>query len=225
MEKTLLTTIENSKVWKLNEKPVIIFKAKMSIDADGSPQAYNPQNTGLDYLGNAGHSGNWWALVTDNGNSSGNPIIQKESDPAPGFYISTTSLQDESFGVKDPNRYVNSSEIPFFVLPKLAMTTGDIKLGDLGIIHNLNNNQTSFAIFADTGPKNKIGEGSIKLAENLGLNSSPKHGGTDSRIIIYCIFPGSGNGSPMTLDELNQKGNEICNNLDVTSIFEIDLDE
>jgi hypothetical protein len=32
--------------------------------------------------------GNWWALVTRNGR----PIVQGADDPAPGFYVSTTTL-------------------------------------------------------------------------------------------------------------------------------------
>jgi len=40
------------------------YKSEMTIDADGAYRAYNQNNTGLDYLANAGHPGNWWALVT-----------------------------------------------------------------------------------------------------------------------------------------------------------------
>jgi hypothetical protein len=85
--------------------------------------------SGLDYLANAGKPGNWWALVTDNGKSSGNPVVQSSSDPAPSFYISTTSLEDSSVGREDPRRYVNAEWINFFVLPgKLGLGA---KLGDL----------------------------------------------------------------------------------------------
>src|SRR5271165_3204735 len=78
--------------------PAIVWEGGMQIDADGSPRAYNPVSSkGLDALGNAGRPGNWWALATVNGKSSGKPVIQGPSDPAPGFYVSTTALELEQF--------------------------------------------------------------------------------------------------------------------------------
>src|SRR5437870_1915098 len=62
---------------------VVAFKAKFSIDADGSPRAYGPSNNGLDDTANAGHAGNWWGVVTSNGKSNGTPVLQKASDPFP----------------------------------------------------------------------------------------------------------------------------------------------
>jgi hypothetical protein len=42
------------------------YEAGLNIDADGAPHGYHPDGrSGLDYLGNAGRPGNWWALVTD----------------------------------------------------------------------------------------------------------------------------------------------------------------
>src|SRR5438045_8956373 len=97
------------------------YVTEMMIYAYCGYHAYHPYNkSGLDYLGNAGRPGNWWALVTDNGQPDGNPIRQKNSDPAPGFYISTTSLEDTPQDRKDPRRYVNAEAINFFVLPDIS---------------------------------------------------------------------------------------------------------
>jgi hypothetical protein len=75
------------------------YEAGTMIDADGGYHSYHPDGkSGLDYLGKAGRPGNWWALVTDSGLPSGNPIVQTEHEPAPGFYISTTSLEDPTRG-------------------------------------------------------------------------------------------------------------------------------
>ncbi len=79
--KTQLFTVANRPVWKWNGLSTVFYKSGMTIDADGAPKAYHPKpddNKGLDALGNAGHPGNWWALVTDNGKPSGNPVIQIE---------------------------------------------------------------------------------------------------------------------------------------------------
>ena len=55
-----------------------------TIDGDGAPNCYHPDGSppGLDYLGNAGEPGNWWALATHNKKSSGNPVIQPASEVA-----------------------------------------------------------------------------------------------------------------------------------------------
>ena len=37
----------------------------MTIDADGAPNAYHPDNTGLDDLANAGTPGRWEGLAKD----------------------------------------------------------------------------------------------------------------------------------------------------------------
>ena len=159
-----------------SDDSAFFYEAGFMIDADGAYRAYHPDGQpGLDYLGNAGTPGNWWALVTTNGKPNGNPVIQSASDPAPGFYISTTSLQDPSKDASDPRRYVDSESINFFVLPgRLGLGA---KLGDFGVVIRPANNDYDYAIFADVGPAAKIGEGSIALAAALGLPASPKNGG------------------------------------------------
>ena len=48
-----------------------------------------------------------------------------------------------------------------------------------------------YGIYADVGPSSKIGEASIRMASALKINSDPKTGGTESKIIAYLVFPGS----------------------------------
>jgi hypothetical protein len=72
----------------LDDGSAFFYEAGLTIDADGAPHAYHPnEKSGLDYLSNAWRPGNWWALVTDNAKPSGRPIIQGANDPAPGFYM------------------------------------------------------------------------------------------------------------------------------------------
>ena len=179
-----------------DDDSAFFYRAGMMIDADGAYHAYHPDGkSGLDYLGNAGKPGNWWALVTDNGKPSGNPVRQKKSDPAPGFYISTTSLEDESKNRRDPRRYVDAESINFFVLPgKLGLGA---KLGDFGVAIRPDRNEYDYAVYADVGPAGKIGEASIALAAALGIPSNPKHGGIGDGI-LYIVFPGSNDGWPLT---------------------------
>jgi len=187
-----------------NDPSAFFYEAGFMIDADGAYHAYHRDNSsGLDYLGNAGKPGNWWALVTDNGRPSGDPVIQSGSDPAPGFYISTTSLEDESKDRRDPRRYVDAESINFFVLPgRLGLGA---QLGDFGVVVRPAANDYDYAIYADVGPASKIGEGSIALAAALGIPSNPKNGGAGHGI-IYIVFPGSRQGWPLTQAQIDQHG-------------------
>jgi len=194
-----------------------MFRAKMAIDADGSPRAYGPSNSGLDYTANAGSPGNWWGVVTDNNN---NPVIQNSSAPYPGMYVSTTSLTDASFGATNPLRYVNSETVPFIVLPSAVTSIGGISLGDIVYVHNSTNNSGYYAVYADGGPSGKLGEGSIYLASLLRVNSNARTGGTSSAIIDYVVFPqsGSGQGTIPSISQINSIGASQINNVGGTGI-------
>ncbi len=208
MTRNLLGRIRYSNIYTFLEDPsAYFFEAGMMIDADGACRAYHPQpGKGQDYLGNAGKPGNWWALVTDDGKKTGAPVIQGPNDPAPGYYISTTSLQDSSKERTDPTRYVDADTVPFFVLPGNARFGAS--LGDFGFVVNSKNGKSCGCIYADSGPAGNIGEGSIALAEALGVPSSPKNGGTGHGI-VFVVFPGSRKGWPMSTDEIKATGEEI----------------
>jgi hypothetical protein len=167
------------------------------VDADGAYKAYHPKNYGLDSLTHAGYPGNWWALVTDNGERSGTPVVQKASDPAPGYYVSTTSLYDRNNrNPRDPRRYVDAATIPYIVLPPRGLKYA--RLGDFATVINLENGKISSAIVADGSLElpDRIGEGSIALAKALGIDPDPRNGGKDDGGILYLVYPGSGNGAP-----------------------------
>jgi hypothetical protein len=138
----------------------------MAIDADGAPTAYHPTHgRGLDNLANAGHEGNWYGVVTDTCRRNGKPVVQGPNDPAPGFYVSPTALRDSHFERQDPRRYVDSTRIPYISLPGHHTNVLHAALGDLAMVVNGHNGRHSAAIFADVGPRAKIGEGSIALAK------------------------------------------------------------
>lgn len=203
-----LSRIGYSTIYTLQEdKSAYFYGAGMMIDADGAYKAYHPDKvSGLDYLANGGKPGNWWALVTDDGKPTGNPVIQKEGDPAPGFYISTTSLQDKTKAATDPLRYVDSSSIPYIVLPGNARFGAN--LSDLCIVYNPKNKKLCGGVFADTGPRNQIGEASIAMANGVGVPGNPKNGG-QAHGLIYVVFPGSSAGWPLSNDDIQQKANDI----------------
>jgi hypothetical protein len=149
------------------------------VDADGAPDAYSPTG-GRDALGNAGHPGNWWGIMTDTGRPSGQPIVQGPRDPSPGAYVSTTALCDHRYGERDPRRYVDSARVPYLSIPRELLALG-VTLGDLACVSYKGN--WCPAIVGDVGPSGRIGEGSIYLAAQLGIDSSPRHGGVGAGVL------------------------------------------
>jgi hypothetical protein len=122
--------------------------------------------------------------------------------------VSATALADHSKAVKDPARYVDASKIPFIVLPGGMARQIGARPGDFAVVFNQRNGKSSFAIFGDVGPIDRIGEGSVALAENLGIRSNARNGGARGGI-LYLVFPGSGNGRPRTLDEIDTEGRKL----------------
>lgn len=189
-------------IMQLNAEPGVLgWTCPLAIDGDGHPKCYHPQGSppGLDYLANAGSPGNWWGIATNNGEADGTPFIQSAKMPAPGFYVSTTALVDPARKPDNPARYVNSGEIPFIVLPSKPVFSQKPKqiLGDLALVFNNKTGKKSWAVYADIGPSNEIGEGSMALADALGIKSDPKTGGESQEVIAMIYFPGSKIGWPL----------------------------
>lgn len=152
---------------KKADKQIVV---PMSVDVDGAPTSYGPNDKkALDFELNAHvgakKSGKVVGYLID---KNGKPIIQGENDPAPGFYISTTSYHDiNNPNETDPRRYVNASEINYTVLATSAKNKG-VETGDFCVVHAIKKNTTVFAIVGDTGHSNGA-EGSLALLQRLGF--------------------------------------------------------
>ncbi len=194
--------VRDTPIWKLPETSAFFFVGSLLIDADGSPNAYNAENTGLDDLSNAGEPGDWQGVIQD---KDGNPVVQGPDDPYPDYYISCTTLFDRTKAPLDPARFVDASKIPYIVLPGELARDVDARVGDFAVVINLRNGKSSYAIFADTGA---LGEGSIALAENLGIPSDARRGGARGGI-LYLVFPGSGDRTPRPIEEINSETDKL----------------
>lgn len=187
------------------------YKSTMGVDADGAPNAYGPHNSGLDWTRNAGHPGHWTSIVTDNGKPGGKPVLQGRSDPFPGLYISTTALVDPSVNSeRDLSRYVNASDIPYVSMTGAAFHWAyeapphgrGLRKGDLAYVYYRGNSAS--AILAEVGGS-ELGEGSIALAKLLGGSGNPRSG-TLPRHVIFILFPGSGDGIPLSAADIQTRG-------------------
>ena len=194
----------STSAWSCSSSEVraFVYQSGFAVDADGAYRAYHPNNRlGLDSIEHAGRRGDWGALATDTGKPNGRPVIQKKGDPAPGYYVSMTALYDSSIvDERNPRRFVDAASVPYVVLPPEGFKRA--RLGDFAMVMNRENGKVVGAIIADeSAPELPMGEGSIALAEMLGIDSNARTGGTDEGV-VYIIYPGSGNGKPRTLAEI-----------------------
>src|SRR5262245_30962205 len=89
----------------------------MAIDADGAPNAYHPDDKGIDALANAGFPhGGWKSILALDLRDSTKPFVQTDG-PFAGFFVSKTALQDLDRAETDPRRYVDSTRVPYIVFP------------------------------------------------------------------------------------------------------------
>jgi len=234
-------------VWRTVVPSAFLYVAGMEIDVDGAPNAYGPpEQPGLDFLGNASSKpkdwklGEWRGIVAGpNGTGladvKGNKAFVQNDGVHKGFFISQTSLQDES--VKDPlnpARYVDATKVPYLALPlarpakkgKQDPTYFEelgLRLGDYAVVVNSKNAKWSAAIFADSKVLPNLGECSAALADALAVPSDVrgahkrKHGDKSAVAagapggIVYLIFPssGAGQGSIPSLQVIQGKGKEL----------------
>jgi hypothetical protein len=189
---TEIDSVAGASIWSIEGEPKsYVFKAGLMIDCDGSPRAYGPNNSGIDYTANggdpiSGKPGAWWGGPVDKHNKA---ILQKIYDPQPGFYVSATSLNNPTYPQESQYRYVDAESIPFIVIP--GSHSNGAKVGDVCLCLNQKTGDNCYGVFADVGPSSKIGEASMRMATALKIDNNPKTGGTESRNVIYLVFPGS----------------------------------
>ena len=165
-------------IFKLKDRPGFFYRGRMTVDADGAPKCYHPKpddGLGLDDLANS--------------TSNSRKFIQGKNGvgPAPGFFVSQTSLQ---FGPENRcDSFVDAENIPYIVFYGKSKFPS-IQLGDVAMVVSLVTGKRTHAIVADGNNKTK-GEASMKTASNLGVNPSPRHGGDENFNFIYLIFPDS----------------------------------
>ncbi|MCE7874522.1 hypothetical protein DYH09_29715 [bacterium CPR1] len=108
-----------------------------------------------------------------------------------------------SLSLKGNPKYPNADKVPYYVLPPQVAKKMGAKVGDLGMISY--KGKSIAAVFADVGPRNRIGELSRNAALQLGIPASPTTGGVPSGV-EYRVFPGSrGDKRPSAADLTPEK--------------------
>lgn len=207
---------KGTKLWKLPGSAAYFYVTKrMAIDADGAPNAYHPEDKGIDALKNAGYPGPGWkgVLVPDPADPL-RPFVQAEGEYA-GYFLAMTTLEDLALPVTDPRRYVDARTVPYMVFPgDFYRIKGTGRLGDLAAARNLSNGKTSPVVVAEKGPDDaKLGEVSIRLAENLGgSHVNPRTGtGAPSGEFLYVVFPKSRSDPPwpVSAERMEERTKEL----------------
>ena len=139
-----------------------------------------------------------------------------EADPA---FQADTSLHDAA------DKPLNSRRYPFIVLPLPpkdssvdSLDNHGVSLGDLGVCI-YKNGKVVAVLYGDKGPRQKIGEGSMLAASQLGINPDPNIGGIDpSEIppgIVHVVFPGS---NDVTGTKTNRSADDVVS--DALALFD-----
>jgi hypothetical protein len=197
MSKVHIMTCGPTKIYWDEDAQIMSYTGDFTVLADGAPQAYGPPGCSpqpLDYLENAGYSGNWWGLSC---NSKGQPYVQKEGDydkwPFPSLYISCTAYAHADYAADDCRRWIDASIVLAAVIPGNVRMAVEPKF--LGCRVRVTDKKYGVVIedivCSDIGPAHHAGEGSMALAAKFGLNNNPKNGGSSDRSRWFWeFFPG-----------------------------------
>ena len=216
-------TYQGVKIYRVSSEAYTYQTGHIALDADGAPDAYGPGDIGLDYNANAGYvpgSDGWENVLVADPDEPDQPYVQTSGATA-GYFVSMTSLIDESAAVADtdPAKYVDATAIPYIVFPgDFYDESGTGDWGDVAMVRSLSNNQQSAAIIADGGPAtDPLGEISLALAAALGgTEPDPRDGsGVPPGPLQVVIFPYSHKQPawPRTLDDIQQQASDLLQSI------------
>ena len=182
------------------------FTADADIDADGAngqigeKAAYMAGDAGSELLANGGMGMKNGAVVGVKSWYKDIVICGANGQPRMfpgGLVASKTSYvrhvigSNRAMAADDPSAYIDAETIAYIAIPPIiiAATKGAV-MGCRTRVTNLANGKVSEGIVADVGPRTKVGEVSIQMARELGLDPSPRSGGVSTQTIRYEIWPG-----------------------------------
>ncbi|TDD61766.1 peptidoglycan-binding protein [Kribbella antibiotica] len=102
------------------------------------------------------------------------------------------SFQPNTSWNQSDGRPLNAAGLPFIVVP-LSSTIWNFRNAGINgatIAAVVYQDKVAYAVVGDQGPTGIIGEGSYKLAQQLGINPNPSSGGVSGAVVTYILFPG-----------------------------------
>jgi hypothetical protein len=99
-------------------------------------------------------------------------------------------FQNDTYLHRDGKALDAIEEAYVVVPPIVCRKTSGIVFGSLALVENVKSNKFCFAVVGDLGPSNKVGEASPRCAQQVGIDSDARTGGTDQKIVRYTIFVG-----------------------------------
>ncbi|MDQ1639561.1 MAG: hypothetical protein QOF62_2900 [Pyrinomonadaceae bacterium] len=180
---------------------------------------YHPPSSSLSRLGRIAAAIKRATKIEHHFSKGGKAIFKLESGEL--FYDSLLDLDtdgsrfasQDATGQSDTSLHqpdgkpVDSDSVPFFVLPGGFAPQFGIRLGDVAAV--IFKDRVEFAVFADHGPRKKLGEGSIALHRSLGhetIRGGKLHDEAIDADVLTVVFPNSGDGTPKTPDEIREIG-------------------
>ncbi len=157
----------------------VVSKGKYKTDDDSKTAIVSICKAGKSYVWNADMDVDCDGIKTSHCNSKTDCCFQPQT--------SFTTSKGKSF---------QSDLTHYYVIPlpssRFSYTKAGIKPGSVAAI--IYKTKVLYAVFADEGPSNIIGEASYATNRDLGLSPNPKTGGIDctgsSCPITYIVFPG-----------------------------------
>ena len=176
----------------------VFFTADGDIDADGAngqnggQAAYKSDNSGSEHLANGGMKIVSGKVICAHSWARDIVLLGPDNQPkvfAGGIIASTTWYRHMNKPANDPAAYVDAETVPYIVVPSLIIQ------GTAGVVRGCKarvtrGDRSVDCVVADKGPRNKIGELSIAAARAIGLNPSPRNGGTEQPELFYELWPG-----------------------------------
>lgn len=181
------------------DRKKVAFQGDADIDADGTNgqkgkrAAYMVGDVGLEALANGGMGmrngkvvgvASWFTDIV---------ILGDDGQPRvfPGGVIaSKTAYKARGMRSDDPAAYIDSVTYPYIVVPPVIRQRAQgIVLGCLCRATRISTGKSAFGGVCDIGPRNRVGELSIMMAELIGIPSSPRNGGIELDDVLYELWP------------------------------------
>jgi hypothetical protein len=197
----------------------LLFLDAMTLDADGAPKAYHPNDhdparpnrcpasgLGLDCPANAGYPEGDFAFAAC---PAGGQVpcdthghaLQGPQDQAPGYLVSATSFQAQPVWLQ--KNHVDAAVVPYVALPggdtfrAAANAAGVSKIaGQIGVVYDRKTKKMVPVLVGDTSSRigsrfAHLGEGSIALTRELRGKDNPRNQSISDKNILVVVFEGT----------------------------------